>query len=98
MMKAHIAEEKGMNNESRIVRVETVIEHIHYMLDRMDKRFDKIDERLIEVQKETKEGLLRNDSKIDLNFKWVVGTMITLFILNGALPIITKMISTFITT
>ena len=85
-------EESEMNNESRIVRIETVIEHIQYMLDRIEKRFDKTEEMLLEIKKENKESVIRLDSKLDSNFKWIVGTIITLFILNGFLPIITKMI------
>ncbi len=110
-MKAHKFEDGKMNNESRIVRVETVIEHIHYMLEKIDKRFDQVDENTNLLRQEMKEGfnkvdnrflevdkkIDRLDSKIDSNFKWIVGTIITLFVLNGALPAITKMVSTLIT-
>lgn len=114
-MKLRSAGEKGMNNESRIVRVETVIEHIQYMLDRIDKRFDKADENmvalrkditqtamrtddnLIDIRKEMKEGFSKVESKIDANFKWVVGSIITLFVLNGFVPAIIKVVTNLIT-
>ncbi len=54
-MKVRKQEGGHMKDEARIVRVETVIEHIQYMLDRMDKRFDKIDENIKDFKQEMNE-------------------------------------------
>lgn len=119
-MKAHKYEEKPMNTESRIVRVETVIEHIQYMLNRIEQRFDTLDGRINDLSSDMKEGyeklntkidtcigslekkigndIGRLETKIDTNFKWVVGMMITLFVLNGFVPVISKLITNLITT
>lgn len=45
-MRAFKQGDQDMKDEARIVRVETVIEHISYMLDRMDKRFDTLDKKI----------------------------------------------------
>ncbi len=99
-----------MDNDSRMIRVETIIEHIQYMLARMDKRFDgmeegfdKLDKKIdaLEVRLDSKIEKLdtkiditvnRLESKMDTNFKWIVGMMITLFVLDGFLPMITKLV------
>ncbi len=43
--------EQDMKDESRIVRVETVIENLQYILEKMDKRFDKIEIDLKDMQR-----------------------------------------------
>lgn len=54
-----------MKDESRIVRIETVIEHIQYVLDRMDKRFDSL-EQTLEVRFNK---IDERFNKIDLKFE-----------------------------
>lgn len=102
------SEAEQMNNESRIVRVETVIEHISYMLDRIDKRFEALDQKLevkftlleereATIDKKIDATINRLEQKVDTNFKWIVGMMITLFVLNGFVPQISKLIGNLIT-
>lgn len=58
-MRAFKQGDQDMKDEARIVRVETVIEHISFMLDRIDKRFDslekKVDDRCNKIETDFKE-------------------------------------------
>lgn len=69
-----------MNNESRIVRVETVIEHINFMLERTDKRFDKIENDIAAYRKEVNGGFDTVNAKIDSTTKWLIGIGLSSFV------------------
>lgn len=78
---------KTNDMSNRIVRVETVIEHINFMLERMDKRFDEVDARFTKLDKkiddhakDVKQQLEKFDSRMWTNFYWILGTMLTLAI------------------
>ncbi len=86
-MKAHKQEGTNkMKDEARIVRVETVIEHIQYMLDRIDKRFDKIDSDLKEFKKEVSDKFDGMNNKFNEvrkealgHFRWTLTFIIAVF-------------------
>lgn len=65
-MEAHQETHRRMNNESRIIRVETVIEHIKYMLERTDARFDALDDKMSKLS-----------TKFDSSIYWLIGIGVT---------------------
>jgi hypothetical protein len=46
------------DHESRITRLEVIIENINQTLIRMDKRFDSIDDSIRDLRKETNDNLI----------------------------------------
>ena len=90
MNAARVNEEKEMKaNEmgNRVVRIETIIEHINFMLERIDKRFDAIEERLdkndVKIESIRKEGWAQ--------MRWILTFLIALC----ASPFITNIIQYF---
>ena len=82
---------------TRVALLEQSIGHINETLLRIEKRFDKIDDKLESLDKkiDTKYDIL--DKKIDSNFKWLIGTIISLFVLNLLSPTFTQLMSKLIT-
>lgn len=68
-------------HEARIVRLETITDHITHTLERLDLHTTNMAKH---------EDIGRLETKVDTNFKWIMGMMISLFILNGALPQVLK--------
>lgn len=93
-MKAHKIEETKMNNETRLVRLETIIESTQKTLERLDKRFDGLELKLEAFRIEAKSDLtdvknsLSNDIK-DVDKKlstfktWIIGVGIMAFMSIG---------------
>lgn len=86
-------EDEEMNNESRIVRIETVIEHLTYILDKMDKRADITDKKIDDLRIDMKQDFVSVYKKVDSNFKWLVSIIISLFLLNLFVPVAASFIS-----
>jgi archaellum component FlaC len=76
-MKLHKSDHNGgeMNNEERIVRLETIIENINGTLGRFDKRFDSIDKRFESLD----EKITSLNNRIWSNFLWVMSAFAGLF-------------------
>lgn len=69
--------EAPMTDDTRIALLENNIGHINKTLERIEKRFDSVDKRFDAM--DTKIDKLSD--KTDTNFKWLVGTMISLFLI-----------------
>lgn len=69
-------------------KVEQLCESVTLNFKEMEKRFDRIEKRFDYFEAR----IDRFDNKIDVNFKWLVGIVITLFLVNGLLPAISKLI------
>lgn len=100
-MQAMQSEESLISHEGRLSRTEAVIEHINYMLERIDKRIDLTNQQASALSFQVEKGnsllndkidsvINRLEGKVDTNFKWIVGMMITLFVLNSFVPLISK--------
>lgn len=75
-----------MNNDQKIVRLETIIENIHETLQRFDRRFDSIDTRLQSLDDKISKEANRLDAKISriesrlwTNFLWIMSAFAGLF-------------------
>lgn len=77
------------------------VDPMQYVIDQSNKLFDLLRGRLDSIATNMKDGfekcdnriegnINRLESKVDTNFKWIVGMMITLFVLNGFVPVISK--------
>jgi hypothetical protein len=64
------------NSDVRLALLEQTNEHIYEVLCRMEKRFDKIDERLDKIDAKFDGKLDKLNSKVDAHFY----TLITLYI------------------
>ena len=67
----------AMDNESRIVRVETVIDHIQYLLERIDKRFDGLDSKMGERFEKMDSCNREMNNRLDSTMRWMMGIGIT---------------------
>jgi hypothetical protein len=65
-MKAY-KHEVTMTEETRLALLEQSIEHISETLHRLDKRFDKLESKIDEVQ-----------LKAYVQFRWLIGALLTL--------------------
>lgn len=77
-MKAHVGGGSGkMSDESRIVRIETLLENIQAAIERMHKQQDNSDKKIEESFKTTHAQYYQIDNKIDTTIKWMVGIGVT---------------------
>lgn len=67
----------AMDNEPRIVRIETVIEHIQYLLERIDKRFDSFDVRMSDRFEKMDNCNREMNGRLDATMRWILGIGIT---------------------
>jgi uncharacterized coiled-coil protein SlyX len=71
--------EQSINNiNNTMLMFEKCFERIEEKFDRIDEKFDRIDEKFERVN----EKFERMDDKMNSNFRWLLGIMITL---NGSL-------------
>lgn len=77
MQSPYIENGISMDNEARIVRVETVIDHIQYLLERIDKRFDNLDSKISERFEKMDTCYREMNSRQDSNLRWMIGIGIT---------------------
>jgi hypothetical protein len=77
MQSQYIENGLAMDNESRIVRVETVIDHIQYLLERIDKRFDGLDTKMSERFEKMDNCNRELNNRLDSTMRWLVGIGIT---------------------
>jgi len=75
-MKAHKIEEI-INNESRLIKLETIVENTQRTLDRLDNRFDqlenKVDIKIESLRIELKNDIKEVDKKLSSFKIWIVG-------------------------
>jgi len=93
-MKAY-KHEVVMKDETRIALLEQSVGHINETMLRIEKRFDSIDKRFDTLESDMKQGFARLDGKVDSNFRWLIGTIVTLFVLNGLVPVLGHFIQKF---
>ncbi len=79
-MQSYIENGIEMDTESRIVRVETVIEHVQYLLERIDKRFDSLDSRMAERFEKMDNCNREMNNRLDSTMRWMMGIGITAFL------------------
>lgn len=89
-------EGEPMSQETRIALLEQSIENISQTLIRFESRFDKIDRAILDNKKELLEEIAKIDSKVDSNFKYIITTMITLFILSSLMPVVSHILSKYV--
>lgn len=63
-----------MSDDTKIALLENNIGHINKTLERIEKRLDSMDAKI-------DNGFSSINSKVDNNFKWLIGTMISLFLI-----------------
>jgi hypothetical protein len=82
-MKAYHPSGEKMKEDTRIALLEQSIGHINETMLRMEKRFDRSDQKLGDLEKklETKIHRIEDkinsvDEKIGNHFKWIMGTVV----------------------
>jgi len=65
------------NEEARITRVETVMEHIQYMLEKMDKRFDEMEEKINHKLDKMEHRIQLVNQRLDSSTRWLIGIGVT---------------------
>lgn len=68
-----------MTNDERLVMLETTVTHIHETLERLDKRFDSIDQNLNNTRKELKDEIKSIDNRMWILFILLLGIIGTLW-------------------
>ncbi|HMG68279.1 MAG TPA: hypothetical protein VK588_11360, partial [Chitinophagaceae bacterium] len=64
--------------------------------EKIEKRFIAFEEKMDKGFTGANQRMDKMDIKIDSNFRWVIGTIITLFVLNGFVPVLSKLLSNLI--
>lgn len=72
-----------MKEHTRLALVEQVVGQIGETLVRIEKRLDTLDRKTEEGFSKIDSRITKLDEKVDSNFKWLIGTMITLFLTVG---------------
>lgn len=77
-MKAHkeeffMKDEKNIHRDTQIALLEQSIGHINETLIRFEKRFDSLDNRLEEFNKDMKQGFKDINNRLWTNFFWMIG-------------------------
>ena len=92
-MKTHKLEEI-VNNESRLIRLETIIDNTQRTLERLDIRFDQLENKLESFRFETKNDLTGVKSSLSADIKevdrklsafksWIIGIGLMAFMSVG---------------
>ena len=70
-MQAHMTE------EARLTRMETVVEHIQYILEKMDKRLDEMEGKLNHKFDRMEQRINQVNQRLDSSTRWLVGIGVT---------------------
>jgi hypothetical protein len=69
---------KASDLSNRVVRLETIIEHIHLSLERIEKRFDELEKNINIRFDKIEQRLDKSENHIWINFYFMLTTIIGL--------------------
>lgn len=63
--------------ESRITRLETIMEHVQYMLERMERRFEDMETKINYKLDKMEQRINAVNQRLDASTRWLIGIGVT---------------------